>query len=119
MTPSQRAILYCKEQGWTQWKVEYWLAPARRRIDLFNMFDIVVLDNLPGMIGVQVTTGSNVSARIKKMQENPILAIWLDRGLRAEIWAYRKLKVARGSKRTKWCLRKVLVYPDRYEEVKE
>ena len=66
MTPTQRALAVCREQGWTAGIVEKWNPHARIRQDLFGCIDLIVADGHDGILGVQVTSGANVSARLAK-----------------------------------------------------
>lgn len=91
MTPTQRALKLCKEQGWTAGIVEKWNPHARIRQDLFGCIDLIVADEGGGILGVQVTSGSNVPARITKALAEPRLLKWLSSGGRFEVWGFRKL----------------------------
>jgi len=107
MTPTQRSLAYLRKMGHTVAIVEKWNPHAKIRQDLFGFIDIVALDGLPGLLGVQTTSGSNVSARIKKAQDSPNLALWLKAGNRFHVHGWRKAG-ARG-KRKIWELRLVEV----------
>lgn len=91
MTPTQRALKLCKEQGWTAGIVEKWNPHAKIRQDLFGCIDLIVADEGEGILGVQVTSGSNVPARMAKAKEEPRLLKWLASGGRFEVWGFRKL----------------------------
>lgn len=78
--------------------------------DLFGMFDIVAIHpDAPGMLGVQTTSRSNMNARIKKLQANPILSLWCHAGLDAVVHGWGK-KGPRG-KRKLWALEERIVLP--------
>jgi hypothetical protein len=69
---------------------ERWIAQAGVRRDLFGFIDVVAIK--PGeIIGVQVTTSSNLAARLRKSQALPNLAAWLAAGgkFQAHGWAKR------------------------------
>lgn len=105
MSPTQRALAFCRKEGWTAQVVERWNPYARVRQDLFGVIDIVVLDGRPGgPLGVQVTSGSGHSARVKKAMAEPRLAAWLDAPARFEVWSYSKRGAA--GKRKLWTLRR-------------
>jgi hypothetical protein len=53
--------------------VERWNAFSRTRIDLFNIFDILAIDNNGDTVGIQVTSKGNINARIKKIEESVAL----------------------------------------------
>lgn len=69
MTPTQRSLKYLKEEGWTAAVVEKWNPHARIRQDLFGFIDILALKG-PETIAVQTTSGSNMSARVKKIADS-------------------------------------------------
>jgi len=85
--------------------VEYWQPWAKRRVDLFNIIDLIVLDG--GIVGVQVF-GADFKAHVRKMTEehktNTIA--WLENGGRLELHGWRKLKKVKGKKATYWACRK-------------
>lgn len=56
--------------------VEHWNAFARIRQDLFGIFDILLVCGNE-VVGIQCTSASNISARVKKMRSSPALSIWL------------------------------------------
>lgn len=53
--------------------VERWNAFSRTRIDLFNIFDILAIDNNGNTVGIQVTSKGNINARIRKIEESDAL----------------------------------------------
>ena len=93
MTPTQRSLKILRERGWTVWRVEHWNAFAKIRQDLFGFGDILAI-NKDTVLIVQTTSGSNVSARMKKIQENPIAKLWLSptRWIHVHGWKGRKLR---------------------------
>lgn len=110
-SPTQRALAFCKDQGWTVQVVEKWNPWSRTRLDLFGVIDMVVLDGAGGgPLGVQVTSGTNVAARLTKSREEPRLQQWLASPARFEVWGYGKRKKRKkdGSfgKSYEWVLRR-------------
>lgn len=90
--------------GWTAQVVERWNPYARVRHDLFGVIDIVVLDGQGGgPLGVQVTSGSHVAARLAKAKSEIRLRHWLAAPARFQVWGYRK--VGPSGKRKLWELR--------------
>ena len=83
MSPTQRSLHHLRETGWTVAKVEYWLAPACRRVDIWRFGDLLACkpDGRPTL--VQVTTGSHVSGRVEKARKNagPLVAWLLSGGM--------------------------------------
>lgn len=116
-SPTQRALAFCKEQGWTVQIVEKWNQWAKVRQDLFGCIDLVVLDGAgSGPLGVQVTSGSNVAARLTKARAELRLQDWLRSPARFEVWGYSKRKKRKkdGSigKATEWVLRREVITID-------
>ena len=116
-SPTQRALAHCREQGWTVAITEHWNSYAKIRQDLFGCLDLIVLDGKGGgPLGVQVTSGSNVAARLTKSKAEPRLRSWLKSPARFEVWGYRQAPTYRkdGSKgvRKKWVLRVVPISLD-------
>jgi hypothetical protein len=85
--------------------VEHWNSFARKRNDLFGFIDIVALSDK--IVGIQCTSGSNVSARVKKILDECQDAAreWLQAGGAIEVWGWRKISKERGSKVKIWDLR--------------
>ena len=89
MTPTARTLKVLKAAGWLCGKVESWNPWCKMRHDLYGMFDYLALK--PGeLVGVQITSGSNHAARIKKLLANPALSMWLSTGQRAEVRSWSK-----------------------------
>lgn len=118
MTPTARTLEECRKRGYTAQVVEKWIPQAQRRVDLFDVIDVVccvppvklavegsAMPDSPGyLLGIQTTTMSNKSARIEKIRQSPRAAAWLASGGRIAVWSWRKLKVKRGGKAVKWQL---------------
>ena len=75
-------------------KVSCYNVHSRRAHDLFGIIDVVAVGPR-GTLMIQVTSSSNVSARLKKMcQEHTETALSLirARGVTVEVWGWRKVK---------------------------
>lgn len=70
MSPTQRSLAHLREQGYTCAVVEHYNPFAKIRTDLFGIIDIVALSPTGETVGVQTTSGSNVSARVHKIAES-------------------------------------------------
>lgn len=68
MTPSQRSIKLLREQGYQVANVESYNAFTKRKHDLFGCIDILAIGNNE-TLAVQVTSKSNMKARINKIAE--------------------------------------------------
>ncbi|HEX7325184.1 MAG TPA: hypothetical protein VF292_07505 [Rhodanobacteraceae bacterium] len=64
MTPTARTLAALRVEGWTAEVVERWNPHARVRHDLFNVADILAVRGAE-TLAVQVTSGSNVPARVR------------------------------------------------------
>lgn len=72
-SPTQRTLAEMRKRGYTCEVVEHWNPHARVRKDLYGFIDVLCLgDN--EVIGVQATSYSNVSARVKKIAEHENVA---------------------------------------------
>tara|TARA_R100000306_G_C4380997_1_gene144346 strand:+ start:6862 stop:7236 length:375 start_codon:yes stop_codon:yes gene_type:complete len=101
MNPSARTLAELRKQGISACVVERWIAPARRRVDMFGFADLVALPN-GGITAIQVTSGSNHASHRTKITGCPDALKWLDLGGLIELWSWRKLKVKRGGKAVRW-----------------
>lgn len=91
VSPTQRSLKLLREAGYTVAIVEYWNAFTKRRHDLFQFADLLAIRENEILL-VQVTSGSNVSARIKKITENEHIGAVRKSGMRVEVHGWRKLK---------------------------
>ncbi len=62
---------------------------------MYGFIDLVVMDEHRGLLGVQVTTTSNMWSREQKIRSLPEATAWLNKGLRIRIEGWSK-KGARG-----------------------
>ncbi len=94
-SPTQRTLQECRRRLWPAAVVERWNPFAHVRQDLFGGIDLVVLDDLPGVLGIQATSDSNVAARVTKLTgliaDGP-LRVWLERNNRIQVWGWKKAK---------------------------
>lgn len=68
-SPTQRSKALLESQGYKVWIVEHWNSFARIRVDMWGFLDLVAIK--PGeTVGVQTTSYSNLSARVKKIAEH-------------------------------------------------
>jgi hypothetical protein len=68
MTPTQLSLRHLRDAGWTVDVVEHWNHHALIREDLFGIIDIVALRGTE-TLGVQATSYTNISARVRKIAE--------------------------------------------------
>lgn len=101
MTPTARTLTMLRADGWTAEVVERWNPHARVRHDLFNVADILAVRGVE-TLAVQVTAGSGVSARVRKLTASSALPLLAAAGWRIEVHGWRKVKVRRGGKASRW-----------------
>jgi hypothetical protein len=81
MRASERSMNYVRKQGWIPWVVERFIGQAGRfgkRIDLFNIIDIVAIHpkNM-ATLGIQSTTRSQIREHLITINENSFSRTWL------------------------------------------
>lgn len=101
MTPTARTLAYLRAAGWPLVQVvEHWVPGARIRRDLFNIVDVLAVGPA-GILGIQVTSGANVSARLRKIMSSPATPVLLAAGVQLVVHGWRKAASGR------WQLRAV------------
>ena len=91
MSPTQRSLKYLRDQGYTVEVVEKTIPQTFIKKDLFGFADLLAIRENEVLL-VQVTSGSNVSARVKKITDNEHLPAVRKSGMRIEIHGWRRLK---------------------------
>jgi hypothetical protein len=106
MSPMSRSLKHLRERGYKVEIVEYWNHFAKRRKDLFNFADILGVKE-GSTIAAQTTTTGNLSARVKKIQENEFYPICKEAGwiIEAHGWALR----GKQGERKQWTLKTVIL----------
>jgi len=102
-SPTSRTLAHFRNLGIPICKAEHWDHYAQKTFDLFGFIDAVAL--LPDCIlALQITSGSNVSARVKKITEDKAeyAEAWLQAGGAIEVWGWRQLVKVRGKKAKVW-----------------
>ena len=97
--PTQRTLEALRKDGWTCAVAEKWIPQTRQRSDLFGGIDIVALKE-NRTLGVQCTSASNVSSRVKKLTALPGMRAWLEAGNWLEVWGWAKR--GKAGKRKLW-----------------
>lgn len=92
-SPTQRTLKLLRDLGYHPHIVEKTIPFKFIKVDLYNWIDIVAVHPKgEGILGVQVTSGSNLSARLKKAKGNPALMCWILNGGILQAHGWRKLK---------------------------
>lgn len=83
MSPTARTLGWLREQGYLAQVVERFNPHARVRVDLFGCIDVLAVKGTE-TVGVQATSGSNVSGRVQKIKTEVAdhARAWLDGGTR-------------------------------------
>ena len=88
-SPTQRTLALLRKGGWTAEVVEKWIPGANIRKDLFGFIDVVAIRGKE-ILGVQCTSYSNISARVKKIEEHDNVAAVRDAGIGIQVHGWRK-----------------------------
>ena len=99
-SPTQRSLKHLRANGYRAAITEHWNQWARVRQDLFGIIDILAVKD-GETVGVQTTSGSNVSARVQKIAESEVTPELRRAGWKIVVHGWRK--DAKG----KWVLREV------------
>ena len=101
----ERTLAECRARGWKPGVVERRVPRMNITIDLYSIIDVVVLDDRPGCLGLQVTDSTSHSKhRDKLMVDKAAESMsWLAAGNRLQIWSFGK-RGDRGKRKT-WTLR--------------
>ena len=93
-TPTKRSLALMRETCDAVQVVEHWNAFARIRQDLFGFVDILCLRG-EETIAVQSTSWANVSARVKKIAESPLVGAVRKAGWKIIVHGWRKNNAGR------------------------
>lgn len=89
-SPTQRSLAKLREEGYYPAVVEKWNAVCKIRQDLWGVLDLVALRG-GETIGVQTTSYSNISARVRKIEESDALPRLREAGWRVVVHGWRKV----------------------------
>ena len=89
ISPTQLTLKLLREDGWTVEVVEKWIPGANIRKDLFGFIDLVALKD-DQTLGVQATSYSNISARVKKIENAELLSAVRKASWRVWVIGWRK-----------------------------
>ncbi len=76
VSPTQRTLKRLRDSGDYPLVsiVERWNAFAKIRQDLFGIIDLLAIDSDGNTVGIQVTSYSNINARVKKMEDSDAIS---------------------------------------------
>src|SRR5262245_59354943 len=88
-SPTARTLKRLRQMGFLADVVERWLPGMNRHRDLFGVIDVVAIHrSVPGVMGVQCTTRANAASRLRKIQANAAVRVWLASGNQIEVWGW-------------------------------
>jgi len=124
MSPTQRTLRALREQGRICAIVErfnHHVGEFGIRQDLFGFIDIIALDPDRGAVAIQ-SFGQDWSGHVKKLlgERNEAVFEWLKHHP-CELWGWRKVKLKRGGRATRWAPRvgDVVLLDDDHLEIRE
>lgn len=88
-SPTQRSLAKLREEGWKPAVVEHWNAFTRRRQDLFGFADLIALRGAEILL-VQTTSGSNASARVRKIEAAEWLPFVRAAGIQIHVHGWKR-----------------------------
>lgn len=103
-TPTVRSLKLMRDRGYYSEVVERYNSFTKTRHDFAGFIDILCLGD-GEIIGVQTTSFSNQSARIKKIREHENLQVVIDSGIRIVTHGWHKVK-------NRWQVREIEVILD-------
>lgn len=106
-SPTSRSLAHLRKLGYTAEVVEKWNQYARIKQDFAGFADIIAFGN-GEIVAVQTTTNANLSARQKKILNEPKAHLWVKAGGIISLHGWSK-KGPRGEKKTWTITERVLV----------
>ncbi len=103
-SPTQRSLKKLRDDGWTCAITERWNPFAKIRQDLYGFCDVLAMSPTRGIMAVQTTSSSNLSARVAKIKAEPRAAIWLASNGQITVHGWKK-----SAKTKKWECREVTI----------
>lgn len=100
-TPTQRSLKMMRDQGFYAEVVEKYNSFTKRRNDFAGFIDILCLGENQ-IVGVQTTSYSNISSRVKKIKEHENLEAVKKSGIKILVHGWQK-------KNNRWQVKEVVV----------
>ncbi len=89
MSPTRRTLERLRADGWMAAVVERWNPHAGVRQDLWGILDILAVRGSE-TLGIQVTTATNLSKRVRKLADSPALPALRKANWTLQVWGWRK-----------------------------
>lgn len=90
LSPTSRSLKHLRDAGYVAEVVERWNHITKTRKDLFGIADILAI-RPDEVLLVQTTSRSNVSARVKKITESPLLGDIRKAGMGIHVHGWAKM----------------------------
>jgi hypothetical protein len=100
MSPTQLSKRQLEKEGYLVEITEHWNSFARKRKDLFDFIDLLAIKDKE-ILGVQTTSASNITARVKKILSNENYSIVISSGIKVIVHGWKKNKSNRWELKTK------------------
>jgi hypothetical protein len=111
VSPTARTLVHLRKCGYVCDVVERFIAHAGIRRDFLGFVDIIAVSRRElGVLAVQATSLSHVSARLAKARSRPELKVWLKAGAAFEVWGWSQ-------RAGRWEVKRVAVRPEDLEAV--
>lgn len=88
-SPTSLTLRKLREDGYTAQVVEVWNPHARIRQDLFGFIDVLAVKGTE-TLAVQATSAPNVSSRVNKIADSPLIAAVREAGWTVVVWGWAK-----------------------------
>ena len=93
--PTRRTLNHFKARDWVHGRVEFYNPKTQRSRDFLGFVDVLAIDpDRLGSLAIQVTSYSNISARVRKICDDPETrrkaAAWLRSKNRLEVWGWKE-----------------------------
>lgn len=89
MSPTSRSLKKLRDEGWEPDIVESYNYFTKKRKDFFGIGDIAAYRE-GELLLVQATSYSNISARVRKIEDSKHLGGLREAGIKIEVWGWRK-----------------------------
>lgn len=89
MSPTQLTLRKLREDGYQAQVVEVWNPHARIRQDLFGFVDVLAVKG-GETLAIQATSAPNVSSRVNKIADSPLVGPVREAGWRIVVWGWAK-----------------------------
>tara|TARA_Y100000593_G_scaffold17703_1_gene35379 strand:- start:1658 stop:1972 length:315 start_codon:yes stop_codon:yes gene_type:complete len=95
VTPTSRTLTKLRTDGWIPEVTERYIPGANIRKDLYGWIDVLGIKESGEVLAVQCTSKSNMSSRIRKIEDSDTLPIVRKCGWKIEVWGWFKSKAGK------------------------